>query len=132
MQTTLTTLKLSKKPDSELVKANKAPVRRAETAKRDRSVAPAKAVKPVREEVKIDLADSRLTSGTPNRQRNHRFDGKMHGAESEITSSSKESVVRTFEPRQSESRDSISTVTDRPQRPRPAQNPRANTNEHIC
>ena len=77
MQTTLTTLKLSKKPDGDLVKATKAPVRRAETVKRDRSVAPAKTVMPAREELQISPAESGLASGSPSRQRNHRFDGKL-------------------------------------------------------
>jgi 23S rRNA pseudouridine2604 synthase len=129
MRTTLTTLKLSKKPDSDLVKATKAPVRRAETVKRDRSVAPAKTVMPVREEVQISPTESGLASGSPSRQRNHRFDGKLHGDDSETASPAKESVTRSFEPRQPEARNSSATTPERPQRPRPTQNPRANTNE---
>jgi 23S rRNA pseudouridine2604 synthase len=58
----------------------KSPVRRADPAKRDRSVAPAKVVVPKKDEAQKIQAQTN-TTGVPNssaktRQRNHRFDGK--------------------------------------------------------
>ena len=108
MQTILTTLKIIKKP-SDAPTASKAPVRRADPNKRDRSVAPPKPVVRVDEAqsaslVKMDSrvrgndergggarADARSenkpaysksdSTAKPDaaRQRNHRFDGKQHG-----------------------------------------------------
>ena len=76
MQTILTTLKITKKP-SDAPTASKAPVRRADPNKRDRSVAPPKAVVPA-------ARDTRATESAPQApktsQRNHRFDGKAHGS----------------------------------------------------
>jgi len=62
----LTTLKLSKKP-SETPVAKKAPVRRADPAKRDRSKPFVKAERPA--------------EAPPARQRNHRYDGTLHDAQ---------------------------------------------------
>jgi 23S rRNA pseudouridine2604 synthase len=106
LQTILTTLKIIKKP-SDAPTASKAPVRRADPHKRDRTVAPPKPVARVDEaqaasQVKMDSrvrgnderasnsdyarADARAEnrpSGAARpegaRQRNHRFDGKQHG-----------------------------------------------------
>ena len=76
MQTILTTLKIIKKP-SKAPTASKAPVRRADPNKRDRTVAPPKAVVPADR-------DTRTTESAPQvpktSQRNHRFDGKAHGS----------------------------------------------------
>ena len=62
----MTTLKITKKP-SEAPIASKAPVRRADPHKRDRTVAPPKVTAPGNE-----------TASKPS-QRNHRHDGKPHG-----------------------------------------------------
>ena len=99
MQTILTTLKIIKKP-SDAPTASKAPVRRADLNKRDRTVAPPKPVARVddvqsasknkmdanfkpQEKVKMDSRirgnDERATKQEGARQRNHRFDGKAHG-----------------------------------------------------
>jgi 23S rRNA pseudouridine2604 synthase len=76
----LTTIKLNKKPDDTQVKASKAPVRRTNTAVRDRSVAPPKVNAPVRDEQPVERKTERYESsaqGPANTgQRNHRFDGK--------------------------------------------------------
>ena len=103
MQTILTTLKIIKKP-SDAPTASKAPVRRADPNKRDRSVATPKPVARV-DEVQAaskDKMDSRFRGNDERggdgragaraenkpssaekpdaaRQRNHRFDGKQHG-----------------------------------------------------
>ena len=72
----MTTLKIIKKP-SKAPTASKAPVRRADPNKRDRTVAPPKAVVPADR-------DTRTTESAPQvpktSQRNHRFDGKAHGS----------------------------------------------------
>ena len=83
----LTTLKITKKPSDAPV-AKKTPVRRAETAKRDRTQAPPKPVPKAddthAESIEKDKMDSRfrgndMSSKEGARQRNHRFDGKAHG-----------------------------------------------------
>ncbi len=85
----MTTLKLSKKPlsaDTNDVRATKAPVRRADPTKRDRTKAPAK---PAREDMaSVNLSAPRQEAGAKNNesaqgkpsQRNHRFDGKPRDA----------------------------------------------------
>jgi 23S rRNA pseudouridine2604 synthase len=65
----LTILKLTKKPN-ETPAASKAPVRRADPSKRDRTQAPPKPV------IKNSVDATKSESA---RQRNHRFDGKSHG-----------------------------------------------------
>ncbi len=100
MQITLTTIKITKKPENALKVAN-SPVRRVDPAKRDRTQAPPKPrlreadVKPP-QEPKMDSHfsgngghgnDASANVSTENkpaksegaRQRNHRFDGKAHG-----------------------------------------------------
>jgi 23S rRNA pseudouridine2604 synthase len=76
----LTTIKLNKKPDDTQVKASKAPVRRTNTAVRDRSVAPPKVNAPVRDEQPVERKTERHESSAQAPasigQRNHRFDGK--------------------------------------------------------
>lgn len=73
----MTTLKLNKKPETPLVKANKAPVRPVSGMKRDRSAPPAKSNASLRAE---HLAEKQNNLQTPSKsgQRNHRFDGKPH------------------------------------------------------
>ena len=61
------TLKLNKKPSSDTPKARKAPVRRADPAKRDRSKPP-----PPKPTFNAD------TSEQSKRQRNHKHDGSLH------------------------------------------------------
>jgi 23S rRNA pseudouridine2604 synthase len=104
MQIILTTLKLSKKSDSELVKTSKAPVRRSEVVKRDRSVAPPKAAEPVRAEpqpARQEPASRAQSNQAPARtgQRNHRFDGKSHQSTS---ADAVPSERRPYEARQSD------------------------------
>ena len=75
----MTTLKISKKP-SDAPTGSKAPVRRGEPAKRDRSVTPLKMDSRLRgNDERGDGA--RANTGKPDSalQRNHRFDGKAHG-----------------------------------------------------
>jgi 23S rRNA pseudouridine2604 synthase len=81
MQTILTTLKLNKKPDNTLIKASKAPVRRTDTAKRDRSMAPPKADVPVKTDSQPAMQEPSAHAPANQTlaktgQRNHRFDGK--------------------------------------------------------
>ena len=78
----MTTLKITKKP-SETPVAQKAPVRRAEPTKRDRTVAPSKVnrsseaqAEPQREHAAP--AQSKVEQSKTS-QRNHRFDGKPRG-----------------------------------------------------
>lgn len=88
MHIILTTIKLNKKPEDAPVKANKAPVRRTNVAKRDRSVAPPKSVAPANSKsqpVKPESVPRASLSSTSSYnsthstgQRNHRFDGKSH------------------------------------------------------
>ncbi len=68
----MNTLKLSKKPADAPV-AKKAPARRTDPAKRDRSVAPPKKVVPVAQDATSKEAFSKQS------QRNHRHDGKPYG-----------------------------------------------------
>ena len=99
----MTTLKIIKKP-SDAPTASKAPIRRADPNKRDRTIAPPKAVARVddTQSASQDKMDSRVrgnderggaragarTENKPSsatkpdsaRQRNHRFDGKAHGS----------------------------------------------------
>ncbi|MGB4812568.1 MAG: pseudouridine synthase [Methylophilaceae bacterium] len=83
----MTTLKITKKPADAPV-ANKTPVRRADPAKRDRTKAPSpklefKVDDTRAESNKKDKVDSRVRGNDEAnkdsaRQRNHRFDGKLH------------------------------------------------------
>lgn len=84
----MTTLKLSKKPNSSEqvsnVRVAKAPVRRGDPSKRDRTVAPEKSTQQETSEKEISSSrehafERRETSPVEHsRQRNHRFDGKPH------------------------------------------------------
>ncbi len=70
----MTTIKITKKPNSAPT-ASKAPVRRADPKKRDRTVAPQKVTYPARDERAVAAPQAPKTN-----QRNHRFDGKAHGS----------------------------------------------------
>ncbi|MDP3745286.1 MAG: pseudouridine synthase, partial [Methylotenera sp.] len=100
----MTTIKLNKKPDDTRVKTSKAPVRRTEVAKRDRSVAPPKAVVPTRVEpqpVRQEPASRAPSNQSPATagQRNHRFDGKSHQSTSADAAPNER---RPYEARQSD------------------------------
>lgn len=78
----LTTIKLSKKPtDNISPRASKAPVRRSDPTKRDRSVAPKPFVKPQNEVTSEELQNRPAvpSENTPSKasQRNHRYDGRL-------------------------------------------------------
>jgi len=78
----LTTIKITKKPtDSTSPRASKAPVRRTDPSKRDRTVAPKPVMRPQAEPVA-----ERIETGAPEQsesaqskvsQRNHRYDGRL-------------------------------------------------------
>ena len=84
----MTTIKITKKPN-DAPSASKAPVRRADPAKRDRTQAPPKPVaradeaKPssnAKMDSRVGGNDERASKPDGARQRNHRFDGKAHGS----------------------------------------------------
>ena len=75
----MTTLKLNKK-SSESPTTQKSPVRRTDPAKRDRTVAPPKKVRPTEMEPQHKEAPSKAS------QRNHRHDGTVHGSPARLTS----------------------------------------------
>ena len=101
----MTTLKITKKP-SDTPTASKAPVRRTDSAKRDRTVAPQKAVMPESEEspsAKREHAPSAvLNPVNKTGQRNHRYDGKLHGDEGGDNASTEATEARRSEYRQAE------------------------------
>jgi 23S rRNA pseudouridine2604 synthase len=78
----LTTIKITKKPtESSSPRASKAPVRRTDPSKRDRTVAPKPVVRPQTESV-AERAETRApdyAENTPSKasQRNHRYDGRL-------------------------------------------------------
>jgi 23S rRNA pseudouridine2604 synthase len=72
----MATLKINKDKTSAAPSATKAPVRRNDPNKRDRTVAPPKAVTPTRNTRTTESAPQTPKTG----QRNHRFDGKAHGS----------------------------------------------------
>ena len=83
----MTTIKLNKKPEATQIKASKAPVRRTDAAKRDRTVAPSKAAMPARDETQAgnNERSSNATESPANKagQRNHRYDGKLRDESAE-------------------------------------------------
>ncbi len=131
MQTILTTIKLNKKPDEPLVKASKAPVRRTDAAKRDRSVAPPKPVTPVKAESQPARQESTPRAPSNNAspragQRNHRFDGKPR--ENTLTATapterksfeSKPADINQQEPRQPRAHGVDTRITPRPNKEEP-------------
>ena len=78
----MTTIKLKKKSDDTQIKASKPPVRRTNSAVRDRSVAVPKINLPPSDEQPAEIKTAKYDSSNqvPARssQRNHRFDGKSH------------------------------------------------------
>ena len=82
MASILTTIKITKKPtDSASPRASKAPVRRIDPSKRDRTVAPKPVMRPQTEHV-ADRIDTRApeqseSSQSKASQRNHRYDGRL-------------------------------------------------------
>ena len=101
----MTTLKITKKP-SDTPTASKAPVRRTDSAKRDRTVAPQKAVMPKSEESQPARREY-APNATPNPvnktgQRNHRYDGKLHGDEGGDNASTQANEARRSVYRQTE------------------------------
>jgi len=94
----LTTIKLTKKPDQPSLEGKK-PVRRSSNALRDRSKPPpntiakpvvssempAKSGKDERPRQALQSTD-KASSQAPNRQRNHRFDGKPHNNDTKVKS----------------------------------------------
>ena len=95
----MTTIKITKKP-SDAPTISKAPLRRANPAKRDRTVAPPKAAAPAH--------DTRATESAPQTsQRNHRFDGKAH--DSPFTEQASED--KPIESRCAENRSRVSKPT---------------------
>ncbi|MGZ8262238.1 MAG: pseudouridine synthase [Methylotenera sp.] len=122
----MTTLKLSKKTDSELVKASKAPVRRTVSTKRDRSVAPPKAVMPAKEESQPIRQESAPNPAAKTGQRNHRFDGKPQQTTSADTApnehrafETKAADVKKLEPRQPRAHGVDTRTTPKPNKEEP-------------
>ena len=72
----MATLKINKDKNNATVTVAKAPVRRVDPIKRDRSVVPPKVVTPVQDERDAHAETQALKTN----QRNHRFDGKAHGS----------------------------------------------------
>ncbi|PPD17343.1 MAG: pseudouridine synthase [Methylotenera sp.] len=95
LQTILATIKITKKPN-ETSSASKAPVRRVDPSKRDRTQAPAKPVIRDNDGV-VNTSKSPKKDGA--RQRNHRFDGKAHGEPFTERSSEKSAYQKTDENR---------------------------------
>jgi 23S rRNA pseudouridine2604 synthase len=127
----LTTIKLNKKPDDTQVKASKAPVRRTDAAKRDRSVAPPKAsvsvrtnIEPATQPEKQEPSARAPANQVPPKtgQRNHRFDGKSHQSDRSTQENSSNPEVHERKPytskpddaRRSEPRQPIQSREPRP------------------
>ena len=72
----MATLKINKDKTSATPSMAKAPVRRTDPNKRDRSVAPPKVAVPARDATAVESAPQAPKTS----QRNHRFDGKAHGS----------------------------------------------------
>ena len=111
----MTTIKLNKKSDDTQVKASKPPVRRTDTTKRDRSVPPPKVVVPTRGDAQPESSDYSAKAVTPanaTRQRNHRFDGKLHGDEN-VRSEADSAGIISADVRPAEYRPSKSRPSER-------------------
>ncbi len=96
--------------------AQKAPVRRAEPTKRDRTVAPQKAIRPTEaqaEPQREQAAPAQSKAG----QRNHRFDGKAHGEPyvESIPQSADENVARKPKPHGVDTRTTPKANREEPQ-----------------
>ena len=82
MASILTTIKLSKKPtESASLRASKAPVRRTDPSKRDRTVAPKSIVRPqavlMHEHADTQASEQSENTQSKASQRNHRYDGRL-------------------------------------------------------
>ena len=82
MASILTTIKITKKPtDSASPRASKAPVRRTDPSKRDRTVAPKPVMRPqtepVAERIETRAPEQSESSQSKASQRNHRYDGRL-------------------------------------------------------
>ena len=125
MQITLTTLKLKKNPDDPLVKARKAPVRRSDSAKRDRSVAPPKAntsgkadTPPAKREPAPHAPSNNASPKSS--QRNHRFDGKpRESSPTGATQTERHADVRHHEPKPVRAHGADTRTTPRPNKEEP-------------
>jgi 23S rRNA pseudouridine2604 synthase len=78
----LTTIKITKKPtDSASPRTSKAPVRRTDPSKRDRTVAPKPVMRPqtepVAERIETRAPEQSESSQSKASQRNHRYDGRL-------------------------------------------------------
>jgi len=78
----LTTIKITKKPtDSASLRASKAPVRRTDPSKRDRTVAPKSIVRPqavlMHEHADTQASEQSENTQSKASQRNHRYDGRL-------------------------------------------------------
>ncbi|MDZ4262489.1 MAG: pseudouridine synthase, partial [Pseudomonadota bacterium] len=110
----MTTIKLNKKSDDTQVKASKPPVRRTDTTKRDRSVPPPKVVVPTRGHAQPESSDHSTKAVTPaaaTRQRNHRFDGKLHGDENVRSEADSAGIISA----------DVRPAEYRPSKPRPSE-----------
>lgn len=125
MQTILATLKLNKKPDDLPAKAGRAPVRRTDNAKRDRSVAPPKANTSVKTEQQParQAPSSRAPSNSSapkSGQRNHRFDGKPHEhASNGATQVERPANARSEQPSHAKAHGADTRTTPRPNKEEP-------------
>jgi len=116
----MATLKVPEKAAQ--ITLTKKPVRRSDATKRDRSVAhqPA-AMAPAASQSQENAPASTSPEREPaTRQRNHRFDGKLHGAEYSENSA--------FEAQPYEARSAEPTNSERPQRAKPSSNARPTSN----
>lgn len=89
----MTTLKLNKKPETLLVRAQKAPVRSVSGVRRDRAVPPEKRNAPVRIE-RATEEQSYVQSPLKSGQRNHRFDGKLRENSPKVSTQAEPSKAR--------------------------------------
>ncbi|MGB2832634.1 MAG: pseudouridine synthase [Methylotenera sp.] len=122
----MTTIKLNKNPEDAQLKVSKAPVRRADAAKRDRSVAQSKVKRPVRTESQPARQETTVHAPAKSGQRNHRFDGKPRENVAKATSTierptveSNPPEVRNNEPRQARAQGVDTRITPRPNKDEP-------------
>ncbi len=126
----MTTLKLSKKQtDTSVSTTNKAPVRRQNPANRDRTVAPAKPQRPEASHARVDSStrqqadrDPQSTS-VPQRQRNHRHDGKPHEQQAPARQQASDSRAQPSTPNKPDGRRSDSTSRNKADREGAYRNP---------
>ncbi len=100
----LTTIKLNKKPEDVQIKASKPPVRSTHAALRNRSIATSKVNQPIikKPEVEVNLEEQFSSNQNAAKQRNHRFDGKLH---ENIASQNKQKSHRSYSAQAANERD---------------------------